>query len=374
MNCRVLCILAVSGLWSSTGFSATLSIASLSASQGQTVTTPVVLGTGGAAIAGIQFDLQWGPGLSIEVASGTVLGQSYKGLYAGTTGAQTIRCLIVGMNQTSLPDGPVVNLFISANSNATPQVVNLNLTNVLAADGTGEAVPLQALSGSITIESGGSQVFPAGAFLNGASLLPGAAAPGEIITLLGSFPVPPPTLLINGVSAPVIYTSGGQINAIVPFELNVSGPVSLQIASQGQTVMEQSVPVALLAPAVFTLNGTGTGAGAVLNEDYTVNTFLAPAASNSVLMVYGTGFGPLQSGVTDGQVVSSAIPLMLPVSATIGGVPAEVLYAGSAPGLIAGVTQINIQVPVGLPANPFTPLLLSVGSVSTPPGVTVSIR
>jgi trimeric autotransporter adhesin len=63
-----------------------------------------------------------------------------------------------------------------------------------------------------------------------------------------------------------------------------------------------------------------------------------------------------------------------PVTATVGGVPAEVTYAGTAPTIAAGVTQINVRVPDGLPANPATPILLTVGSVTTPPGVTVAIQ
>ena len=65
---------------------------------------------------------------------------------------------------------------------------------------------------------------------------------------------------------------------------------------------------------------------------------------------------------------------MQAVSAIIGDIPAEVVYAGAAPGLVAGVTQINVRVPVGLPSNAFTPITLRIGSVATPPGTTVSIR
>jgi uncharacterized protein (TIGR03437 family) len=64
----------------------------------------------------------------------------------------------------------------------------------------------------------------------------------------------------------------------------------------------------------------------------------------------------------------------LPVSATIGGVRAEVLYAGAAPGLIAGVVQINVLIPAGVPPNSAAPVSLSAGPYTTPAGVTVSIR
>jgi uncharacterized protein (TIGR03437 family) len=154
----------------------------------------------------------------------------------------------------------------------------------------------------------------------------------------------------------------------------LGGPASLQIVGQNQVVANASIPVAAVAPAIFTQTGTGAGPGAALNEDLSLNTPSNPAAPNSVLMVYGTGFGLLQSPVSDGRIVTGSVPLVLPVSATIGGMAAEVLYAGAAPALIAGLTQVNIQVPQGLPSNPFSSIVLSIGGVSTPPGATVSIR
>lgn len=372
----VRCVLRSSGfflLLYSYGFAATLSISNQTANPGQTVATSVLLTTGGAAIAGIQFDLQWDPGLHIQVSSGGALGQAYKVLYATPLGPRILRCLMVGVNQTSFADGSVANLFISTDSNAAPGAASVNLANVVATDGFGGTVALQPSSASVQIQNGEAQSIPAGSVLNAASMLPGAVAPGEIVTLLGSFPVVPPILLVGSVPAPILYAGAGQINAAVPFGMDLSGPIDLQIRGQNETVAEQSIPVATLAPAIFTQSGTGTGPGAILNQDYSLNTFLAPASGNSTVMVYGTGFGSLQTLVPDGQPVNGAILLAIPVSATVGGVPAKVTYAGSAPGLMAGVTQINVQVPEGLPSNPYTPIVLSIGSHSTPLGVTVAI-
>ena len=36
------------------------------------------------------------------------------------------------------------------------------------------------------------------------------------------------------------------------------------------------------------------------------------------------------------------------MNVTIGGVEAEVVYAGGAPGLLAGVVQVNARVPIGI--------------------------
>ena len=64
-----------------------------------------------------------------------------------------------------------------------------------------------------------------------------------------------------------------------------------------------------------------------------------PASVGSVVALYGTG------GST---VTSDALPrLVLPVTATVGGLPATVYYAGVAPGLVQGAMQINVQIPNG---------------------------
>ncbi len=354
-------------------FPATLSIANQAANQGQTVVAPVLFAGGGDTVAALQFDLQWDPMLGVQVAPGITAGQGFKVLYPATQAPGVLRCLILGVNQNVLADGAVLQLFITVGSGAFPGTAQVSLTNIVASDATGEPVTIQPASATVQIQSGGTMGFPAQSILNAASVLTGPAAPGEIITLLDLIP-DSPTLLFNGVSAPLLYAGTGQINAIVPFGLDLSGPVDVQIVSQNVTVAEQSIPIALVAPALFTQSGTGAGPAAALNQDLTANSFSNPATAESIVVVYGTGFGATQTPLTDGQIASDPAPLVLPVSAMIGGVAATVVYAGSAPTEVAGLTQINIQVPDGLPSNSNTPIMLTVGNATTQAGVTVSIR
>ena len=99
-----------------------------------------------------------------------------------------------------------------------------------------------------------------------------------------------------------------------------------------------------------------------------------PAAAGSVVMVYGTGFGSLDPPAADGEIAGFPARTTLPVSASIGDLPAEVLYAGAAPGLVAGVVQVNLRIPSGLAPNLAAPVSVTIGSATTPAGVTVSIR
>ena len=56
---------------------------------------------------------------------------------------------------------------------------------------------------------------------------------------------------------------------------------------------------------------------------------------------------------------------VLPVAATVGGLPAEIQYAGLAPGYV-GLMQLNLRVPgFHTSGNPL-PVTLKIGGVSSP--------
>jgi uncharacterized protein (TIGR03437 family) len=107
------------------------------------------------------------------------------------------------------------------------------------------------------------------------------------------------------------------------------------------------MPLAAAAPALFAASGVASA----LNEDGTLHGEANRAGRGSVLVLYGTGFGTLEGGAADGAILSRAQGLSSRVGVTIGGEEAEVLYAGSAPGLVAGAVQINVRVPARLGAG-----------------------
>jgi uncharacterized protein (TIGR03437 family) len=278
------------------------------------------------------------------------------------------------MNTRSVGDGEVLRLFITVNAGATPGVAQLNLVNLNAAGPDGSPVFLQGGSVSVNIQNGSqTQTIQPSAILNAGSLAAGPVAPGEVVTLFGSIAAGSPVVRFNAVRAPILYAGTNQVNAIVPFGLDLSNPVQVAI-QQGASSATVSVPVAAASPAIFTLSTTGAGPGAILNENYSVNSSTNPAAHGTAIMVYATGFGPLNPPPADGQIQQTMALTNTPVAATIDGVAANVIYAGAAPGLIAGVEQINVQVPAGVKANPAAPLALTIGSFTTQAGVTVSIK
>jgi uncharacterized protein (TIGR03437 family) len=151
----------------------------------------------------------------------------------------------------------------------------------------------------------------------------------------------------------------------VPYALS-GKTAQITVTYQGQTSAAFAVPVASSAPSLFTLNQTGAGQAAVINSDATVNTATNPVKIGDFVSLYATGEGQTAQGGVDGKLGGSA-PI-LPVKVTIGGTPAMVQYAGGASGQVAGLMQVNVQIPNGVQPGGYVPVVLQVGEVCTTPG------
>ena len=227
--------------------------------------------------------------------------------------------------------------------------------------------------------------------VNAAGYQAGALAPGEMVTLFGpaigpfegldlrltSAGLVDTTLggtrvLFDGVPAPMIYAQAAQVSVVVPF--GVAGQLStqVQIEYQGVRSAPLTVGVATAAPAFFTRDASGRGEGAFLNQDYSVNSPAQPAARGSVVMLYATGLG--QIPLRDGEIPTRAIQVPQSVTVRIGGIPAEVQYAGSAPSLVAGVYQVNARVPDGVVLGGAVPVEIAVDGVAGPAGATLAVQ
>jgi uncharacterized protein (TIGR03437 family) len=255
--------------------------------------------------------------------------------------------------------------------------------NLYVADTANSAVRmLQPLSGGLTVS----------AITSGASLQAGVIAPGEVVVVWGSGLGPnqltqfqlnaagqvPTTVggtqvFFNGVAAPVLYSSANQVSVVVPF--GVTGPrADVVVTYQGQVSASLTATVADVAPAIFTLNGSGKGPAVAVNSDNTLNDAAHPAKAGSFVTLYATGAGQTNPGGQNG--VPNAVPLPLPlqtVTATMGGKSATVQFAGGAPGIVAGVLQVNVFIPSGLTAGE-NEVVLKVGSSSSPGGVTIFVQ
>ena len=181
----------------------------------------------------------------------------------------------------------------------------------------------------------------------------------------------------NGVPAPVLYASATQVSFVVPYAVTGT-PALVAVSHGGQTSAPFTVPVALSAPSLFTVNGTGAGQAAASNADGTVNSAANPISVGDYISLYATGEGQTTPQGVDGKLATSPLPTPdLPVSVTVGGIPAIVQYKGGAPGEVAGLMQVNVQIPEGVQPGGYVPVVLTVGDTSTTPGavwIAVTVR
>jgi len=137
-----------------------------------------------------------------------------------------------------------------------------------------------------------------------------------------------------------------------------------------------TLPVVAATPGIFAQDGSGLGPGAILNQDYSLNSTLSPAAAGTVIQIYATG-GGITSPAVDGFLAPLQPPFpqvtVSPVTVTIGGAPAQVDYKGAAPGLIAGLIQINATVPSGLTPGP-VPVVVQIGMAPSQNNLTVFVH
>jgi len=133
--------------------------------------------------------------------------------------------------------------------------------------------------------------------------------------------------------------------------------------------------VASAAPAIFSLAENGSGPGAILNPDNSVNGASNPAAAGDEIQIFGTGGGAVVGGATDGALWPAVLGSLVtqPVTATIGGVSAKVDYAGPAPYLVNGAIQVNLTVPAGLTPGP-QPVAVAIGTAQSQAGITVAVK
>ncbi|PWU06152.1 MAG: hypothetical protein C5B51_12970 [Terriglobia bacterium] len=327
----------------------------------------------------------------------TVAGAGNEG-YTGDGGAATEALLRAPRGVAVDDDG---NIYISdTGNNRIRQVTRDGLIRTIAG-GEGASVPLSAPgglardgSGTLYVADTGNNVvrrlipeqvqdppavtlLPELSAVNSASVLPGPVAPGEALTIFGSGLGPESGvaggpdaagLLSNlvagtevrfdGVPAPVFYAQAGQINVQVPYTIAGSAVTHLEARYNGQLSGTLALPVADAAPGLFPV---------IVNPDGSPNSAAEPALRGTVVTLYGTG-----EGLTDGANLSgkaATAPFSrprLPAALTIAGVNAEVLYAGSAPGLV-GTLQINARVPGGfVPEGPQIVYLI-VGTTTSAP-------
>ncbi len=284
----------------------------------------------------------------LGLAGAALLEDSGTGVLACRAGAGVVTCPPLQADYS--PDGKSLAVQTSGTLSG-----ELRLLAPLAEQITlnGAAVAFRKDGDYRVIATGSAPVW--GAAVNAASFAP-ALASGALFSIFGtnlalataSAPALPLPLelagirvLVNGAPVPLLYASPLQINAQLPPNLSLV-PAQVMVAGPSGTTGPQAISVAAVAPGIFTAS-----------------------RSTTHLTIYATGLGPVAPAIPAGS-PAGASPLSrctLPVTVSMGGKDAPVTYAGLAPGL-AGVYQVNAQLPAGLPAGPLPVTVTVAGTAS----------
>jgi len=178
-------------------------------------------------------------------------------------------------------------------------------------------------------------------------------------------------VLVNGTPAPLFYVSPSQINFQLSNSLLTGGTASIQTVrpSTGQIYGSTEIPLSSADPALFTSNGSGGGQAAAINfVDGTVNSSSNPVVRGQILILFGTGLGPVSTPPPDGQPVTAATPglatpqVLIGSSATAFVDPSDITYSGLSPTLV-GVWQMNLTIPTSAPTGGSVPIRIFLNSI-----------
>ena len=248
------------------------------------------------------------------------------------------------------------------------------------------------LSGAVTgLQQQSAPLLTANGVVHAASLESGVPiAPGGLITLFGArladqtglaSGLPLPTTL-NGTEVrlgdrplPLLFTSDGQLNAQVPFDVPTDTQHQVTVKRGSAFAVPETLTVAAAQPGVFTKSQSGSGQGAIVKQDgVTLAEPGTPARKGEVVIIYCAGLGLVSPAVESGR-PAPASPLsgvVNPVTVTIGGAEAQVLFAGLAPGF-SGLYQINAFVPQkSVSGNAVEVIVEAAGQRSRP--VTIAVQ
>jgi uncharacterized protein (TIGR03437 family) len=282
---------------------------------------------------------------------------------------------------------------------ATPGNLGAGSYNgTILVSGTGTATGSTSITVTLTVTAPLPTIT---SVVNAASFIQGPVSPGEIITIFGTAIGPataagattnPTTgklatniggvqVLFNGIPAPMIYASNTQVSAVVPYEIAPIATPAVWIQYVGQTSNAYQLTSATTMPGVFTQNASGSGPGAILNQNNSLNGPGNPAAKGSIVQLFMTGEGQTSPPSVTGALTTTTLPPpqvtpapLLKVAVLINGQPASYTYAGEAPGLVAGVMQLNVQIPATAQSGVPNSITVSIGPNTSQNNVTVSVQ
>jgi hypothetical protein len=201
----------------------------------------------------------------------------------------------------------------------------------------------------------------------------------------------PPTSLggasvtVGGFPAHLYYVSSGQINFQIPWELAGQASAQLTVTTSAGTSTPVTINLVQYAPALFTLNSSGSGQGFIYNASGSLNcgTPIAnvcgvnPANPGNIVAITAANLGPTQHQQTDGTPPNGNVdPVANQISVTIGGVAAPVVSAelcGPVPNCPAQDSTYLIYVQVPNVSGTALNVVVTEGGTATSNTVTMNV-
>ncbi|HXM41994.1 MAG TPA: SBBP repeat-containing protein [Bryobacteraceae bacterium] len=197
--------------------------------------------------------------------------------------------------------------------------------------------------------------------INTASRIAGSLSPGETVAALGAGFGSNAQLTIGGEPATVLSQTATAILAVVPSNIDTAGPLQVKVTAGGAVSNAVWMPAAVASPGIYSVNGSGTGQGYILNSDGAVNSPSNPVAMGSPITILATGGGQM-------QFVGQYAVTNLPVSVFVDGFYAYGIAAvvKQVTGLPGPVYEISVYVP-----NPAADADPTLAGFTMPPQVSV---
>lgn len=177
--------------------------------------------------------------------------------------------------------------------------------------------------------------------------------------------------------AQLLLVSPGQANFLVP-DTAATGPAIVTLTSAGGATFTATVPIATVAPGIFSTNGEGKGLAAA------TAVRVAADGSQTPVAVFNCGGQSCQAVPIDIEPVSNPVIVTFygtgirnrssleNVRCTIDGLDAPVSFAGDQT-QFPGLDQINVQIPASLKGRGVVDVVFTIDGVTTNP-VTITVK
>jgi len=143
------------------------------------------------------------------------------------------------------------------------------------------------------------------------------------------------TVFFDDIPAPLVSVGSTAIQCFAPFE--ISGATVVTVVSNGQKSNGVRMGVSSSSPEILS----------IANQDGTPNSSSNPAHPGSTIVIYASGLGETNPLSVDGLVNSTPLPAPLAaVKVYLPNLTLQPEFVGAAPGMVAGIVQVNVQLPV----------------------------